>query len=42
MRRNKRKEVFVEKRWKLENWRECEEMREMKRMKRKKETVGNH
>ena len=41
VRRNKRKEVFVEKRWKLENWRECEEMREMKRIKRKKETVGN-
>ena len=41
VRRNERKEIFVEKRWKLENWRECEEMREMKRMKRKKEIVGN-
>ena len=39
--RNKRKEVFVEKRWKLENWRECEEMREMKRMKKKTKMVGN-
>ena len=41
VRRNERKEIFVEKRWKLENWRECEEIREMKRMKRKKEIVGN-
>ena len=33
---------FVEKKkWKLESWRECEEMREMKRMKKKTKMVGN-
>ena len=40
MGKNEREAGFCsEKRWKLERWGECEEMRKMKRMKRRKKRL---